>query len=299
MREAKAGLDQVKDGLGKVEEMVRKVEETVSKATENCSNIVFEEFREREARKLNLVLHGVQEHEDSKAPGKDKQVWDRSMCVKICEALDLDYNDEVFKFCRRVAVAEEGPRAMVIGFYTEMERSMLLRKAKKLQETDYSHIRIAPDMTKRQRKEERDLWGEAEERNQARSEEQVQKNLAWMVVGARGEKRLILQPSRPGPPRTRMRGRGAVNGCQGPAAHPGQPPTRGRTVGRPPRVGRGARVTTRVTHHPASQGEIEVDSGDGGGEEEEEDETGATAPTSTLKRKAAMAGLEGQPAGKK
>lgn len=172
----------------------------MDKMAEISSDYVFEEIREREARRLNLVLYGVPECTQEGATGKDRQKWDMDQAVNICKILDLNYESDTFKFCRRVGPAGEGPRPMVLGFYTEMEKSMVLRRAKRLTtSSDYSEVSVAQDLTKRQRKEERDLWPQAEERNQRRTEAEVQKNLVWAVVGARGEKRLVLQPSRPPP----------------------------------------------------------------------------------------------------
>ncbi len=98
-----------------VEDRVKKIENNTVKVVEDNNKIIFEEMRERESRRLNVVMHGVPEQA---APGREKQVWDRTLCVKICQSLDLDYSDETFKFCRRVGPAEEGPRPLVAGFYT-------------------------------------------------------------------------------------------------------------------------------------------------------------------------------------
>ena len=210
IEEVKGGVKENTTEITKVADRVNKVEEKVAAATEKNNDLVFEELRERESRRLNLVLHGVRECSDPTATGKDRQQWDKNQCMDIFQVQGLEYDCEVIKFCRRVGAAAEGPRPMVIGFYTDMERSMVLRRADRLKDTDYSDVKIAPDLTKRQRKEERDLWQEQEDRNKMRTEDQIQKNLSWAVVGARGEKRLILQPrtsAQRGGPRGRGRGR--------------------------------------------------------------------------------------------
>ena len=56
----------------------------------------------------------------------------------------------------------------------------------------FACVTIVPDMTKSQRKGELRLREEAERRNhEDLSEEDREKNLKWIVVGSRGEKRLI------------------------------------------------------------------------------------------------------------
>ena len=89
------------------------------------------------------------------ATGKDRQKWDIDQAEKICGALDLNYDSDTFKFCRRVGPAGEGPRPMVLGFFTEMEKSMVVRRAKRLADNaDYSEVSVTQDLTKKQRKEE-------------------------------------------------------------------------------------------------------------------------------------------------
>jgi hypothetical protein len=67
---------------------------------------------------------------------------------------------------------------------------LVLKNAKKLDNTRYKNVNIAPDMTKRQREEEKELKKTAEERNRNLPETDLAKNLHWTVVGARGERRI-------------------------------------------------------------------------------------------------------------
>jgi len=105
----------------------------------------------------------------------------------------------------------------VTGFWTEMERAVLLRNAKKLEKTVFSDVNVAADLTKKQRKEEKEMKKEAERRNAQLSEQDQSKNLQWMVLGARGEKRLVKSVPRDPPAqggRTPARGRG-TRGARG------------------------------------------------------------------------------------
>jgi hypothetical protein len=52
-------------------------------------------------------------------------------------------------------------------------------------------LRKAPDQTKRQKQEEMEMKAEAVRRNRDMPSEDRSKNLAWLVVGPRGDKRLI------------------------------------------------------------------------------------------------------------
>jgi hypothetical protein len=75
----------------------------------------------------------------------------------------------------------------------ESDKLNLLRVAKNLEDTCFSDVNIAPDLTKKQRDEEAELKKEAERRNKSLSENDVSKNLHWVVVGPRGERRLTKE----------------------------------------------------------------------------------------------------------
>ncbi len=310
--EVKDNVKEVKDSLEKVENKVKQVEEKVNLAAEKSNSVVFEELREREARRLNLVLQGVPEHDQESATGKERRDWDLDHCMQICKAMDLEYDLDTFKFCRRVGVMDSGPRPMVIGLYTEMERSMMLRRAKRLENTTYKDVRIAPDLTKRQRQEERSMWKEVEDRNTNRTEDQLQKNLAWMVVGARGERRIVLQPNR------QDTGPNSSRGWSGPRSRPpswtgpratargGRPPQpRGRGGQGPTRgvgTSRGhSRTMERVREQETNSSmELDPEQEQVHSEEETAVELESTqepqgAQAASLKRKATAAGLEGRP----
>ncbi len=279
VEEVRDNVNEVKSKVSTLEGLVKKAEEKAATAAEKNNDIIFEELREREARRLNLVLHGIAECNREAATGREKQAWDKDQCIKVFQGMGLDYDSEVIKFCRRVGPVMEGPRPLIIGFYTDMERSMVLRRVSRLADTNFSDISIAPDLTRRQRKEEKDIWADMEARNAARTDEQVQKNLFWAVVGARGEKRLLLQPARAEQERQRggrgRRGRPQFNPGRGGAA------TRGQTLGA---RGRGSRPNNRLASQVAA----------GGDEMEMEDGQEQDASTGPQKRKAA-AGPEGQP----
>jgi len=223
--------------------------------------------REREARRTNVVVHKLKEMEEERATGKERQEWDRTCCVKIFDALKLSLKNEDIKFCRRLGEKKSGPRPLIIGFYSEADKALLLRNAKNLENTQYKYVNICPDMTARQRKEEADMKLEADERNENLTEEDRAKNLQWAVVGARGERRLIKTTARE-QWRKDQSGRGANFTQRGSGAV--------RGMGRGTRgSGRGARGgwTGGRSSPPARQREEELES------EEEEDMEEVEAPT--------------------
>lgn len=223
-KDGQAGLTAVERRVVELENQLKTVTEQLATVSKSTSDSVFQEIRERSSRVMNLTVHNVPELAAEGATGKDKQAWDTQSCVNLFAAIGLNLTAESIKFCRRVGPVREGPRTIVLGMHREADRQLVLSNAKYLARTDFSTVGIVPDLTKRQRQEEKDLGAEADVLNAARSAEEIQKNLKWAVVGVRGAKKLLLLPERSDhqqPARGRGRGRG-------------RPPLRGRVP--PPRL---------------------------------------------------------------
>ena len=167
------------------------IQERVEKALDD-------ELRERDARRLNLVIHGLQEPDGNIKDPKARMEQDRIECEKLFIAMKARTRYQVVRFCRRIGERGEDPRPLVFGVYTEEEKRHLLEKAKELLYTCYENVTIVPDMTKSQRRGEQRLREEADQRNRQLTEEDRSKNLKWLVVGKRGEKRLIKGMEREG-----------------------------------------------------------------------------------------------------
>lgn len=196
--------------LKKVDNGLRNVERRVEEAKKNICDEMYDELRERETRKLNLVLHGVQEPEDVRNY-KEGVEMDKEECGRIFEAINAGVRKENLKFCKRLGEKSKDPRPLVIGLTSEETRRRILEKNRELQHSMYKNVSIVADLTRKQREEERRLMAEAEKRNKNLSEEEKSKNLKWMVVGRKGEKRLIKGEDRPQQPRFR---RGEENGAR-------------------------------------------------------------------------------------
>ena len=153
--------------------------------------VMEEEFREREARRLNLVIHGMTEPDDSiKDPG-ERMERDKEECEKIFIAMNARQRYQQIRFCRRIGEKGGDPRPIVMGVYSEEEKRHLLDRAKQLKYSRYENVTLVPDLTKNQRKGEQKLRNEVGRRNTQLTAEDRERNLRWIVVGKRGEKRLI------------------------------------------------------------------------------------------------------------
>ncbi len=61
-------------------------------------------------------------------------------------------SEEAVEFCRRVGEKQEESRPLVVSFFTEMERSKLLRNARGLMDSDkFCDVTVGPDLTRKQR----------------------------------------------------------------------------------------------------------------------------------------------------
>jgi hypothetical protein len=190
-----------------------------------------EEARERKDRELNVIIHGLEECDEEEAAAEERIKWDRSQCMEMAKSQRIKLEEHDIKFCRRVGPKKDKERPLVLGLYSHITRSKLIK-------AEYGEgISVGPDMTRKQREEEAEIWKEMEERNNNRTEDQVSKNLSWRMVGQKGERRLILGPTRA------ETARGATGG-EGRGTRGG---TRGGTSGRARGIQRGGRTVVRGT----------------------------------------------------
>jgi hypothetical protein len=177
---------------------LQRLDERTDKLQEQIEERIFEEMREREQRKLNVVLHGVKEPAESVDSNWKRVEEDKDTCAKIFREVKIRTRKSDIRFCRRVGQRSRDPQPMVKGLYTEEERNHILGKARELQDSRYSEVNIVPDLTKKQRSEENTMRDKVEQRNKELSRENREKNLKWLVVGRRGERRIIKGQDREG-----------------------------------------------------------------------------------------------------
>ena len=183
------------DSVRKFAEETRKMMTEHVKASQNMAerieNALEDELREREARRLNLVIHGVPEIPDSVKNVKERVEMDKIECEKIFLAMGARTRGQNLRFCRRIGERGNDPRPIVIGLFSEEVKRHLLERARELRNTQFENVSLVPDLTKNQRKGEDRLRQEADKRNEELTEEDRNRNMKWMVVGRRGEKKII------------------------------------------------------------------------------------------------------------
>lgn len=238
MEKKSSETDKIIDGIQKdvstVTNTVKNLQETQQRITEETTDSVFDELRERENRKPNLVIHNLVEPDGNLKTGLERKEADLEMVKKIFTVIgcgeDLDDN---IKFSSRIGEKGENstnPRPFLMGFKDIKLKERILHNARKLAGSEYSEISLVPDLTQRQRKEENELRSTADKRN-SEMNEQDSLNWEWKVIGPRGDRRLIrvrrqYQDGRITQERGRGRGRGQMRG-QGRDRGRGHPGGRG------------------------------------------------------------------------
>ena len=209
------GLEKVKEKVDTVEKKVEKLEKRAEERETTTDEGLFEELRAREAIKRNLVVYGLDEPDHSVKEGKDRMEADKMECENIFTAIGSKARLSDIRFCRRIGEKGEEARPLLLGMTSETVKCEVLDQAKELQNTEYQGIGIGPDQTKKQKQAEIKLKEEANRMNREELTDQDKaKNLRWVVVGQRGEKRIVKMPDREkegawsGPPIRGGRGRG-------------------------------------------------------------------------------------------
>jgi hypothetical protein len=209
------GLEEVQEKVETVEKRMEKLEKKTEERETAEDDGMFEELRAREAIRRNLVVYGLEEPDQTIKEGKDRLEADKNECENIFNTIGAKARRTDIRFCRRLGERGEDARPLLLGMTSETIKCEILDRAKELQNTEYQHIGIGPDQTKKQKQAEIKLTEEANRLNREELTEQDKaKNLKWAVIGPRGEKRLVKVPDREregtrGGPSTRgVRGRG-------------------------------------------------------------------------------------------
>jgi hypothetical protein len=184
IEEAEKDIEGLRDEL-------RKMSEKLCEKNNESEDKICDEMQEREVRRMNLVLHGVDEQPDEIRSNHERMEKDKARCELIFSAMRARTRKEDLRFCRRIGERGDEPRPIVIGLENEEEKRHILNRARDLKGTRYKDISIVPDLTRKQRSREARMREEADEKNKDLTAEEKRRNVKWMVVGRRGEKRLI------------------------------------------------------------------------------------------------------------
>ena len=248
-----ARLDKLEEESAKINELIIDVDELRKKlesdttGTGGDADAIFEELREREMKKDNILVYGIPEPHGNTS--EQRAQMDKNRICEVLRKIDTRAGLRDIKFLVRLGKYDNDKcRPILVGLRSAEVRDEILSKASRLNTLDkpFSLVKITKDLTKRQRDEDYRLISVSDKRNETLTEEE-KKNFVWKVIGKRGERRLIktrLPQDGPG-----QRGEDGDLGQAGPQVV--QPPMgdsrpEGGNSGRYDALG--ARPRTRIEH---------------------------------------------------
>jgi hypothetical protein len=184
-------MDGTEKRMEALEKEMKRMAEKTDKEIGERDDRLCDEMQEREVRRMNLIIHGIEEQPERIKNSRERLELDKERCEQLLITIKARTRKDDLRFCRRIGEKGDGPRPMVIGLETEDEKRHILARARNLHGSRYHDISIVPDLTKKQRSNEARMKREAEERNKNLTNEDKSRNMKWLVVGRRGEKRLI------------------------------------------------------------------------------------------------------------
>ena len=212
---ASTKADKVEQELNKlVKDRKKDSELTIKEAGKAFSR----ELRERESKKMNVVVHNLSEPPASVRSGLARKKEDLAEVGQLLEEIGVITKEDSIKFSFRVGSDKDDyeqrnlvdyPRPLCIGFRTEDLKEKTLDQARHLgNSSTYSHVSIVPDLTVQQREEDKDLMAEMDKRNQDMAEDE-RGNYEWRCIGRKGQRTLAKIRTQPGGGENRGgRGRG-------------------------------------------------------------------------------------------
>jgi hypothetical protein len=177
--------------INRLKEELSKVRQELDHERANRTAGMGEELRDIEMRRNNIIIHGLQEPDNSIGFNRDRIEQDKLVCGQLFAQICVSTGPRDIRFCRRVEERGRDPRPIVVDLNNELEKKAILERSRSLRGTAYDNMAILPDMTRLQRRTEDNLSMEAASRNRQLTADDISKNLKWLVIGKRGEKRLI------------------------------------------------------------------------------------------------------------
>ena len=194
--EIKTEISTAKSEIDNLKKSVKKFQDSSVEIQNNTAASVFEELRERESRRMNIVIHNIAEPESTLTTGKERIASDKEKLHSLCEQIGVIVDTESdVRFVKRLGEQNKNsnvPRPMLLGLKEDATRMKILECAHKLAEKDepWASVNIVQDLTKMQRSEEKNMRVDASKKNADMSTEDSE-NWLWKVVGRRGERRVV------------------------------------------------------------------------------------------------------------
>ena len=221
LRAVKKTVDENTSKIDKVTDRVDKVEKQAAKdrvdLKQDKADIIKEaskawslELKDRDSKKDNIVIYGLPEPPLSLKSGIERKNSDATALTTLLTEIKVAFNSDAdTRFMVRTGELNERvtakPRPLLVGLRTSELREQVFAGARNLKESRiFSKISIAPDLTKQQRNEDKELMDEADRKNSEMTEEEAL-NWEFRCIGRRGQRTLSRFKINPNYPRRQKR----------------------------------------------------------------------------------------------
>ena len=199
--ENKTDIKALQTDIVTIKESVANEKPDLTKVQSATTSSVFNEISERDKRKLNIVVHGLDEAGKAIKDGKDRAAFDIGKLQELIDELDLELDAqdrELVRFAKRLGQPTDGatPRPLLVGLgSSEMveEVTSVANKSLKTKPAPWSGKSVVRDLTAMQRTEEKKLYTQADDLNKQLNADDAKKFI-HKVVGPRGERRIAKLP---------------------------------------------------------------------------------------------------------
>lgn len=181
-------LDQVdKEVIAIKDRMKTTKQDAVTDATKAWSA----ELREREARKTNLIIYGLQEPGDNITSGLARKKEDEHEVLDMFNNICAVVEPTDIKFAHRLGPMREDvsskPRPLRVSFRDIGTLEQVFSRARNLPRTRFKGVSLTPDLTEMQRTEDQELMAEADRLN-AELDENEALNWIYRCTGRKGQR---------------------------------------------------------------------------------------------------------------
>ena len=188
--------DQVKQQVGGIE---KEIDAGMQKAKEEVKEEMSTEMKNREERKMNIVVYGIEESDKEEAEERKKE--DEKKVAEIATEIGVALKGKVevkWRLGKKVQ-GETKPRPMIVRMEDAESRTKLLAKARFLArniDPAWKRVYLAPDLTWQQREEARKKEEELRKQAEKMTEEAAKEDGTgdtYRVIGTRGNRRIVAQ----------------------------------------------------------------------------------------------------------
>lgn len=150
---------EIHNQINDLKNLILSLQDDIKALRENNTNVtpsgefdfeeVIAELSERNNRKQNIILFGVQEQDQTKPPQSRIQ-GDKTVVTNICNIIDSNVSIDNIKPIRLGRSIGNKPRPIKMSLHNESEVMNFIRKAKNLKDSPYKNVSVSFDRTRRQ-----------------------------------------------------------------------------------------------------------------------------------------------------